>query len=737
MSLLALEGGGLLLLQDGGGLLLSEVAVVEPDGPLKFSIDWDADGLFTGTGEDVTDRVDGIVGSTWSRGRDQIRQFAPAAAGQAAFVLSNVSRDYSPGNASSPLYGLVLPGRKVQIETGATAGEGFDFEDGTEGDFEDGTPIDFEGMPGRIIWSGLTDDIQQHPEVENRNVSFSCLGNLSKLRGKTGSTGVYFDILTSDALDHLLDAVGWSVSARNIQTGLTTLSVWWLDSQQDAFDAAEQLRATEGPWASIYEDALGNFVFENRDARTTQVRSTTSQATFTDTTEITALNYNPNFKDTIEAATITINERAVQGQTVVWELGDALTLAPLQVRRLQIRSSDPFIGLTEPSPVSNDTIQTATADVLLTAGTFKLRFREETTAGTLDWDSTAAEWETALEGLSTIDVGNIICAGGPISTTSISCTLVGIFAGQSITDLIQIVEAELNPVPAPATVEAFSIQDGDGVLTERQGVRSSSPLTAGTYLLDFGGSLSGSIVYNADATAVDTAVSSVYSGVIVTGGPLSGGVPFSMNLLVSTDEPLAEVVELTSITASVGTTSISVSITTQGGVPDYVITAGAISFVLSRTSGSSAMLTATAGATGGTATGLRLRGNLVAVIRSHEASFPEDTTDIPAGKIFQPNIRPEIPLDFAREYVEMLVDHYSVPRPTVIFQTITSLDADNDALHAREVGDLITIVEAQTGLSETYHIQQIRQSTVGLVLVTEFGCEQSLISSFETALFWY
>jgi hypothetical protein len=716
--------------------------------PLRYFIDFDADGDYQDVGEDVSERVDGKIGSSWLRGKYQIQKFAPAAAGQATFVLSNIDRDYSPGNASSPLYGLVLPGRKVQIETTGTAGEDFEFLDGTDFEFLDGSDFEFLGTPGRIIWSGLLDGIQQNPDEDNPTVSFSCLGNLNKLRGKTGSTGVYFSITTSEALGHLLDAVGWPALDRDIQTGLTILSVWWLDKTQDAFDAAEQLRATEGPWASIYEDAEGKFVFENRDARTAQVRSTSSQATFSGSVNITGtqgnpgrVTYDPNFKDTIEAATITIDERATQGQTVIWELGQELTIGPNLTRRFNVRSTsgDPFINAVLPSPVASDTVQTATADVPLTAGTFKVRFREETSAGTLDWDSTAAEWETALEGLSTIGSGNILCAGGPISTTPISCTLIGIFAGINVLDQIEIVEAVLNPVSAPATVEAFTIQDGDTILTEKQGLRSSGPLTAGSYLLEFDSAPTGTINYNDNAAAVDAALSGLYSGVIVAGGPLSSGIPFSMNLLVSTNEPQAEVVVLTPITALVGTTSISVAITTQGGVPDYVVTAGTVGFSFSRTSGAVVQLNVGAGPTGCTlAPGLRVRANVVSVINSHEVSFPDDTTDIPAGKIFQPNIRREISLDFAQEYVEMVVEHYSISRPTVILQIVTSLySPDNELLYERRVSDRITIIEEQTGLSEDYHIEQIGQAvTSDLLLVTVFGCEQTKAAS-GPPLFWY
>jgi hypothetical protein len=737
MSILLLEGGGSLLLQGGGSLLLHEEA--SDAVPLLFKIDFNADSDFGDTGEDVTDRVLLRVGAAWSRGKDQVRQFAPAAAGQLAFVLTNVSRDYSPGNASSPLYGLVQPGRKVQIQTNGSAGEGFDFVDGSDFDFVDGSSFESTGLPGRVVWTGITYDIIQNPAIGERSVGFSCFGDLSRLRGKTISTALFQDIKTSDFLEAVLDEAGWPADKRNIQTGLTTLSQAWVDNE-DAFDVIERVRATEGPGASIYEDRDGFIVFENRDARTTQTRSTVSQATFTHTAEITALTYNPNFNDTIDAAVIQVDERQQQGQSVLWDLNGGLTLTSGQVRRFQIRASsgDPFTNAVSPSSTPNDTVQTATASEALTAGEFKLRFREETTASPLNWNSTAAEWETALEGLSTIGPGNVSCAGGPISTDPIRITFIGVFAGQPVTELIEPVEMVLNPVSAPASVEVYSIIDGNGIITEKQGIRASSILTAGSYFIDFDGINSSTINYNDNAAAVQAAVSSVYVGATVTGTALSlAGGNFQMNLGVTTDEPLGTPVELTSITAQVGTASVSIGVSTLGGVADYVLTAGSVTFALSRTSGASAQLTVTAGGTGATLTSLRVRGELVTVARSHQVSFPEDTTDIPAGKIARPNVKPEISLENARQFVEMFVERRRVPIPTVTFQTITSLYASgNDSLYQRDVSDRITIIEAQTGISNDFHIEQIRQSVIGLSLVTEFGCEQATAPPGEM-LIWY
>src|SRR5688572_13472129 len=79
-------------------------------------IDWDNDGNFTTTGDNVTARRLARTPLTVQYGRDHARAMAPTAPGQAAFELDNTSRDYSPENAASPLVGKVLPARPVRIQ---------------------------------------------------------------------------------------------------------------------------------------------------------------------------------------------------------------------------------------------------------------------------------------------------------------------------------------------------------------------------------------------------------------------------------------------------------------------------------------------------------------------------------------------------------------------------------------------------------------------------------------------
>lgn len=78
---------------------------------LKLYIDWDGDGDYLDAYEDVSAA---LARATVKRGRGAVTdQFA---AGTATISIENPAGVYSPYNESSPLYGLMLPGRAAKLE---------------------------------------------------------------------------------------------------------------------------------------------------------------------------------------------------------------------------------------------------------------------------------------------------------------------------------------------------------------------------------------------------------------------------------------------------------------------------------------------------------------------------------------------------------------------------------------------------------------------------------------------
>lgn len=75
-------------------------------------------------------------------------------------------------------------------------------------------------------------------------------------------------------------------------------------------------------------------------------------------------------------------------------------------------------ALTDGVQMSTNEVQTLTAAGPPTSGTFQLTFSGQQTA-TIAFNATAGAIQTALEALSNIAVGDVVCTGGPINTTPV------------------------------------------------------------------------------------------------------------------------------------------------------------------------------------------------------------------------------------------------------------------------------------------------------------------------------
>ena len=305
-------------------------------------IDWDDDGDFGDIGEDVTARVRSVAGTTINRGRDQARPLSPPMAGLLNMLLDNQSGDYSPENSSSPLNGFLYPGHTTVFR--ASYGSFTYNEPGTRYD-EPGVPYDGSGYD---LFTGVLDEVSHQPDVGKRLVSAPALGPLSKLVGKKVSTALYQNITTAVALGHILDAVGWSATARIINTGYTTLQ-WWALDEEDAFQAAAKLLNSEGPGATIYESGDGRIVFEGRNYRIVASRGITPTRTYRSQGAEPLLSppfaYIPKIADIVNIATAQQFTRTLAGSlTAVWTLGATLTLGANETRTFLARSTtgDPF-----------------------------------------------------------------------------------------------------------------------------------------------------------------------------------------------------------------------------------------------------------------------------------------------------------------------------------------------------------------------------------------------------------
>jgi hypothetical protein len=313
----------------------------------KFYVDWTNNGTFTDAGDDVTSRVlDGRTPLLIRYGRDQSRALSPTSPAEVNAELNNISRDYSPENTSSPLAGKVLPGRSVYSKATLTG-------------------VDYP------LFAGQLDDFTAKPDIEDRSIDITCLDALGRLRGVQVSTELYAGIRTGEAIGHLLDAAGWSATARDLDVGATVMAYWWADAE-DCFDAVMKLVASEGPPALITSDGLGNVVFRDRHHRLLRSASLTAQSTWYSAGSVEPVLskpsvYNHGWKEIVNVLDFDVPQRRPSDPpSAVWNSQDRITLAAGETATLTARSSDPFYNAIVPVQDIDYTLVSGAPQITLT-----------------------------------------------------------------------------------------------------------------------------------------------------------------------------------------------------------------------------------------------------------------------------------------------------------------------------------------------------------------------------------
>lgn len=702
------------------------------DNPFNVLMDLNDNNEFEKPDEDLTDYLAGDEPIVWERGKNQSKQFASVQAGVFDTRLKNHTRRFSPFNTESDLNEKLEPGHLIQIQTKPVAGAGFAFADGTGFAFADGTGFAFNGVAGRVVGTFISDGFPQSARWEDAKAGMPGKGVISRLVGTTLTTTLHLNISTSAALHLLLDEAGWPEDKRIIEEGLTNLAVWSLNGE-DGFRGVERIVQTEGPGADWGEDADGNFYFRNRDSLTTNPRSTMSQATLSDTDwQVQDLSIEQNYQNVIKASRVTIEEKEPQPLQEIWNHGGELVLAANEEIVLEIRGSGLFLNAQTPSPVASNTIWKFEGDQALVEGTFKGKYLGQITAGALAYNATASDFQDEFEALSTIMPGNISFSGGPLNVAAIYGELIGDFAGLSITELPEIVESTLNPMPIPGAINVREVRKG-GLQYEIQALEPTGKLIAGTWSADIetsGGSGStNDLPYDAPAEEIAQEFRDIpllgLTGTDGAGGPLDQS-PVIIDFADLFEDIPDLVIHQTGIMMESPSATVNVEVSTPGGVPDYVETAGELDFIeLESFSGSVAPLRIKAGPDGVTLS-VRVRAQPLEVVRSQQVTYPPDTM-LPPSKIDTPDILPDISLEDARRLTQERVLYYEKHRPSFLARHETSTDDPEgmDAIFQLREQDKVKLENYQLGLNHYAHIQKLKYEydPANFLLVTYAGVE--------------
>ena len=224
-------------------------------------VDWNNDGDYSDTGEDVTTRT---LEMEWRRGRDTSSQLTGrSVAGRLKLVLNNESGDYSSFNTSSPLAGNLLPGRKVRINAGS-------------GSFPYTFPIVFND---KAQWVGFIERIIPIVQADGPNLAeIEAVGPLGFVNQKDVSLAMATNELTGTAIGRVLDEIGWASADRTLDAGKTTMNRFWTDKVK-GLTALRKVEETDSGF--LVESKDGKIAFEDRHHRLLGTHPT-SQATFSD-----------------------------------------------------------------------------------------------------------------------------------------------------------------------------------------------------------------------------------------------------------------------------------------------------------------------------------------------------------------------------------------------------------------------------------------------------------------------
>ena len=253
-------------------------------------------GLFEDISADVVQQSGTLL--SFTKGRSSMRSSGAIETGEATALLDNTSGDYSD-----------LVGKHVRISATYSAVTYY-------------------------LWYGLVETAREFADGLQKRVALRCLGRLAELSHTPVVTDLYTRLYLHEAVGHVLDAAGWTASARDIDISDTFLWVFW-GSGQEALPLLQSLATSDGVGATFYVDGEGNFVWRSNHARWTDANCTTSRATFSTSPASDPAMWAPEFiprrEVVVNSATVSLgflaNPVSLEG-SVIWEGAGYYTILP-------------------------------------------------------------------------------------------------------------------------------------------------------------------------------------------------------------------------------------------------------------------------------------------------------------------------------------------------------------------------------------------------------------------------
>ncbi len=220
----------------------------------KVYVDWDNNDNFTGTYDDISAYV-----LDWSYRAGRSSDTDHDSAGTITVQLDNSTGIFSPFNTTSPIYGKILPNRKVKVTMAIGAGA---------------------EVTQRCGFIERIEPIVQAKVTVNTAV-LTAYDALAQFNQSNVDVAQATSITTGGVIDDLLDGDSWPAGDRSIEAGLTTLNKWWIKNTTSRLSCMRQMQDTEFGRLLVLND--GKVAFYNRDHYFTSPEDT-PQATYGDGT---------------------------------------------------------------------------------------------------------------------------------------------------------------------------------------------------------------------------------------------------------------------------------------------------------------------------------------------------------------------------------------------------------------------------------------------------------------------
>ena len=197
---------------------------------------------------DVSDTVQAV---TINRGRNALSDVFQT--GTCSVVIADSQGAFNPENTASPFFGLIQPLRKITITATDPA-------TGIVWAMFAGYTTGFNYQQSRDVGIVSTTTITA--------VDGFRLANLATLTTVAGSSA---GDLSGTRIGQILDAISWPASMRNIDAGSTTVQA---NPTTSATALAKLQQCTDSEYGSIYIDASGNMVFQDRAFTSSSIAAT-------------------------------------------------------------------------------------------------------------------------------------------------------------------------------------------------------------------------------------------------------------------------------------------------------------------------------------------------------------------------------------------------------------------------------------------------------------------------------